>query len=73
MEETRMMRTLLPRNESAFDRAIRIVIGVELLTLVFVGPRTPLGYLGFLPLLTGFLGSCPLYSALGLSTRARSA
>jgi hypothetical protein len=37
----------------------------SLLTLTFVGPHTALGYLGLIPLTTGLVGSCPLYSILG--------
>jgi hypothetical protein len=35
---------------------------------VFVGPQTPWGRVGLLPLVTGLVGYCPLYAALGLST-----
>lgn len=55
-------------NEGSIDRALRIVIGIVLLSLVFVGPHTALGWIGLVPLLTGALGSCPLYSLLGIST-----
>jgi hypothetical protein len=62
------MIKLLPRNEHTIDRAVRIILGVALLALVFVGPRTPWGYLGIVPLLTGLLGSCPVYTLLGIGT-----
>ena len=62
------MTTLLPTNEHSIDRAIRIALGVLLLALVFVGPKTYLGLLGIVPLATGLLGSCPLYTLLGVST-----
>lgn len=55
-------------NEAIWDRMIRIVLGAGLLSLVVVGPQTPWGYLGILPLLTGLAGYCPLYQLLGLST-----
>jgi hypothetical protein len=35
------------------------------LALVFVGPQTPLGWIGVEPLLTGLFGTCPLYSMVG--------
>jgi len=63
-----MLRRLLPRNESAGERAVRIVVGIAILSLAFVGPRTPLGYLGVVPIITGLLGSCPLYTLFGIST-----
>ena len=55
-------------NESRFDRGLRVVLGVVLLALVFVGPKTLWGLLGLIPLVTGFVGFCPLYRLLGLST-----
>ena len=51
------------------DRVLRAVLGVAAIALVFSGPRTPWGYLGFIPLLTAAVGYCPLYALLGLSTR----
>jgi hypothetical protein len=61
-----MLSTLLPPNVHPVDRVIRIVLGMVLLALVFVGPQTMWGYLGIVLLLTGVVGSCPLYTALGL-------
>jgi len=55
-------------NEAIWDRMIRVVLGIGLLSLVFVGPRTPWGIVGVVPLLTGLVGFCPLYRILGLST-----
>ena len=55
-------------NEGTLDRAVRIVVGLAILALAFVGPRTPLGYLGAIPLVTGLIGSCPAYTLLGFST-----
>jgi hypothetical protein len=62
------MYKLLARNEHTIDRALRVLLGLGLLAIAFVGPKTPLGYLGIVPLVTGLVGTCPLYSALGLST-----
>lgn len=59
---------MLATNEGTIDRGLRIVIGIALLLLVFVGPKTPIGWLGVVPLLTGILGTCPLYSLIGVST-----
>ncbi len=55
-------------NEGAIDRILRIIVGLGLLSLVFVGPQTPWGYVGVVPLLTGVIGFCPLYAVFGLST-----
>ena len=55
-------------NEGTVDRAVRVVLGLGLLSLAFVGPQSPLGYIGFVPLLTGLIGFCPLYRIFGFST-----
>lgn len=57
-------------NEGMLDRTIRVVLGIVLLSLVFLGPRTLWGLVGLVPLLTGLFGFCPLYRVLGLRTRA---
>ena len=62
------MNRLLPRNEHLVERVARVLVGLAVLALLFVGPRTPWALLGLLPLATGLLGSCPIYTALGLST-----
>ena len=58
----------MKKNEGTLDRALRIVVGAGLLAIVFVGPQTPWGYVGVVPLLTGLVGICPLYIPLGLKT-----
>jgi hypothetical protein len=55
-------------NEGTIDRAVRIIAGLAILSLAFVGPQSPLGYLGLVPLVTGVIGFCPAYKLLGLST-----
>lgn len=62
------MNAILLKNEGIVDRIVRVVLGLALLALVFVGPRTLWGLIGGIPLLTGALGSCPLYRLLGVST-----
>lgn len=62
------MAKLFPRNEHTIERVVRVVIGVGLLSLAFVGPQTAWGYLGIVPIVTGLLGSCPAYTLLGVST-----
>jgi len=58
-------------NVGGIDRILRIVVGLVLIALVFVGPKTPWGWLGIVPLATGFLRTCPLYSIIGISSCAR--
>jgi hypothetical protein len=65
------MSKLLTNNEGSLDRALRVLLGLGLLAVAFVGPKTPLGYLGLIPLATGLIGSCPLYSLAKVSTRRR--
>lgn len=55
-------------NEGTLDRAIRILAGIALLSLTIVGPKSMLGLLGIVPLVTGVIGFCPVYRLLGLST-----
>jgi hypothetical protein len=58
----------MTRNEATWDRMVRVVFGLGLLSLTFVGPHTLWGLLGLLPLATGAVGFCPLYRALGTNT-----
>lgn len=55
-------------NEGTMDRVVRVVLGLGLLSLTVVGPQTMWGLVGLVPLATGALGSCPLYSVLGFNT-----
>jgi membrane-associated protease RseP (regulator of RpoE activity) len=50
------------------DRIIRIVAGLLLLSLAFVGPQTPWGFIGLIPLATAFINFCPAYKLLGINT-----
>jgi hypothetical protein len=59
----------MAQNAGTLDRVIRIALGFGLLALVFVGPATPFGWIGIVPLATGLIGSCPLYQLIGVSTR----
>jgi hypothetical protein len=55
-------------NEGGLDRVLRVIVGLGVLSLAFVGPQTPWAYLGAIPLLTGIVGFCPLYALLGINT-----
>ena len=59
-------------NEGKVDRVARVVLGVALLGLVFFGPKTWIGWFGLVPLVTGFVGFCPLYRLLGISTTSET-
>jgi len=56
------------RNEGNVDRLLRIIVGLGLLALVFVGPKTQFGWIGLVPLLTGAIGFCPAYRLFGFNT-----
>jgi Inner membrane protein YgaP-like, transmembrane domain len=56
------------RNEAAWDRGLRVVLGLGLLSMVVVGPHTLWGLVGLVPLATGLAGHCPLYRICGLAT-----
>ena len=62
------MSAIFARNEHAADRIIRVIAGLALLSLVWIGPQTPWGWVGLVPLVTGLVGSCPLYRLFGVST-----
>ncbi len=55
-------------NEGTLDRVLRVVVGLALLSVVFVGPQSLWGLVGLVPLLTGLVGICPLYKLLGINT-----
>jgi hypothetical protein len=55
-------------NEGRADRLLRIATGLALLALVFLGPQTPFGWIGLVPLITGVVGFCPLYRLIGINT-----
>ncbi|HHQ13894.1 MAG TPA: DUF2892 domain-containing protein [Chromatiales bacterium] len=56
------------KNVGGIDRALRVIVGVALLAMVFVGPQTPWGWIGIVPLVTGLIGWCPAYSLFGIKT-----
>lgn len=60
----------MKRNVGTVDRTIRVILGLGLLSLVFIGPQTAWGYLGIVPLLTAFVGNCPAYTVFGISSCA---
>jgi len=58
----------MTRNIGGLDRILRIVAGLALLSLVFVGPHTPFGWLGLVLIGTSVIGWCPPYALLGINT-----
>jgi hypothetical protein len=58
----------MKKNIGNIDKTLRIILGVVLISLVFIGPQTPWGWIGLIPLLTALLGWCPLYAPFKWST-----
>ena len=59
-------------NVGKVDKILRMVIGLGLISLVFVGPQTPWGWIGIIPLATALIGWCPLYKIIGVNTCKKS-
>lgn len=58
-------------NEGTLDRSLRVAAGLTLIALAATGTVGAWGWVGVVPLLTGVLGWCPLYTVLGLNTCRR--
>lgn len=58
-------------NIGILDRVLRIGAGVVLIGLAATGTIGPWGYIGLIPLLTGLVSICPLYSMLGINSCPR--
>jgi hypothetical protein len=60
----------MQKNVGSVDKILRIVVGLGLLSLLFVleAPMKYLGLIGLVPLATSLMGWCPLYTLIGLNT-----
>lgn len=58
----------MTRNEGNVDRALRVIVGLVLIALALTGKFAPWGWVGVVPLVTGLLGTCPIYSIFGINT-----
>jgi hypothetical protein len=58
----------MQRNVGNTERGIRVVVGLALISLVFIGPQTPWGWIGLVPIATGLVGWCPPYALFGINT-----
>lgn len=58
----------MKRNEGNIDRAVRIGAGLGMIGLHLGGVIGPWAWIGLVPLLTGLVGTCPLYRLLGINT-----
>lgn len=59
---------MLKKNVGRVDSVVRILIGIALIALAVTGKFSPWGYIGVVPLATGLLSNCLLYSLLGINT-----
>ncbi len=59
-------------NVGGIDRVLRIVSGLVIVSLVFIGPQTAWGWLGLIPLVTGLTGFCPVYPLLKINTCSKT-
>ncbi|WP_395669151.1 DUF2892 domain-containing protein [Rhodoferax sp.] len=57
-------------NEGNIDRGLRVLGGLALIALAATGTVGLWGYIGIVPLATGAIGWCPLYTVLGINTCA---
>ncbi len=55
-------------NVGGIDRILRIAVGIVLIALALMGTIGAWGWIGIVPLATGLLKTCPLYSILGINT-----
>lgn len=58
----------MTKNEGTLDRTLRVVAGIALIALAWSGTIGAWGWIGLVPLVTGAVGVCPLYSMLGIRT-----
>lgn len=60
-------------NVGSADKIVRLVMAVVFFSLFFIlsGDLKWLGLIGFVPLLTGLMGWCPMYKIFGFNTCKR--
>ena len=63
----------MTKNIGGFERVLRVVVGLALIAGYFMngdGAYSWLYLLGIVPLATGLMRTCPLYSIIGVNTCA---
>ena len=63
---------LFAPNLGTADRLLRAGVGLGLLSLMFIGPKTNWGALGLIPLFTAIMGNCIPYRIAGIDTRSEA-
>lgn len=59
-------------NVGTLDRALRVAVGLFVVSLYFWGPQTPWALVGIVPIATGLFRFCPAYAVLGIRTCPRA-
>ena len=55
-------------NVGTIDRAARVVVGLGLVVAAYADALGPWAWIGVVPLVTGIIGTCPMYRVLGIDT-----
>jgi hypothetical protein len=63
----------MSKNVGGIDRIVRIVIGLALIVATLMGALPVWGWIGVVPLVTGLISFCPLYSIIGVKTNKKAA
>lgn len=58
----------MKKNVGKIDKILRVTLGLGLLSLTVIGPKTLWGLVGLVPLITATFNFCPFYPLIGLST-----
>ena len=58
----------MKQNVHNTERVVRVIVGLAIISLVFIGPQSAWGWVGLIPLATGIIGWCPPYALFGFST-----
>jgi hypothetical protein len=58
----------MTKNIHPVERVVRVVVGLALVSMAFVGPSNLWFLIGVVPIATGLMGWCPPYALLGIST-----
>ncbi|PID66486.1 MAG: hypothetical protein CR975_02760 [Gammaproteobacteria bacterium] len=59
---------MFKKNVGTIDRVLRVIIGIALIALAATGKIGVWGWIGVVPLATGLISSCLLYTLLGINT-----
>ena len=67
----KLKRIVMIQNIGSIDRALRVIVGLAVLSLVFIleGNARWFGLIGAVPVFTALVGWCPIYSVLGIGKR----